>query len=642
MKNLRLISLIIVIFLFSNVFISFSVESKQGFSGLWCKDIIACGDATKGDYNLLLKVRDPSRPGLQVLCIVPEGYEYLYHKPWTGKSLNFKVLHKYIGVASKGDTIPNIVKAGMTLSDAGIAYGDADTSSSWINPTRHAWDDFDWIRYTCEKANSEDIAVDLLTKEVVKKMHATSVAENLFVVGPKKGYIIEADAYRYKVKEVNNGVVVMSNYPKELWKTQIRKTLPISLSFDTVVEKYVRNKQTVRLKSIYAIKIDKIGEDYIKVKPSFFHALKSKNLGVTTKINISERKTVGFFSVELLDIVGNKAKIRVCNKFKAWEEKMLEHIEPRYGSITIKDMFNWSRLHKEDLDGLRPMCEDFFKYEAVAIYKIPKENYKILSMGWFSPNHACSSIYVPFHICNTDIYSPYESGESAQLSLDLLNEYGHGNLVDVYSNTEDIFLGELEVIEENIISNSYNDDLISDFLTIFDMSLQKQAFLTEEIWIQASRIINQNTKKEIIEIISEIWDTNYTYSLNKMKQALLDLEKITRSNEIIENIQKIALDICKSKVDILKLIGKEVQGFEKKYYNAEKLIENGEYGESFKILQDLYSKSDMLIKGQSIIELEKIEKSQNDGEDYILIWFFIIILLVAFAIIALPIKLILK
>jgi len=288
------------------------------------------------------------------------------------------------------------------------------------------------------------------------------------------------------------------------------------------------------------------------------------------------------------------------------------------------------------------MCEDFFKYEAVAIYRIPKENYKILSMGWFSPNHACSSIYVPFHICNTDIYSPYESGESAQLSLDLLNEYGHGNLVDIYSNTEDIFLGELEVIEENILSNSYNDDLISDFLTIFDMSLQKQAFLTEEIWIQASRIINQNTKKEIIEIISEIWDTNYTYSLNKMKQALLDLEKITRSNEIIENIQKIALDICKSKVDILKLIGKEVQGFEKKYYNAEKLIENGEYGESFKILQDLYSKSDMLIKGQSIIELEKIEKSQNDGEDYILIWFFIIILLVAFAIIALPIKLILK
>ena len=640
MKKLGLISLIIVIFLFSNIFFNFSVESKQGFSGLWCKDIIACGDATMGDYNLLLKVRDPSRPGLQVLCMVPEGYEYSYHTPWTGKSLNFKVLNKYIGVASKGDTIPNIVKAGMSLSDAGIAFGDADTSSNWINPTKNAWDDFDWIRYACENANTEDAAVDILTKEVVKKMHATRVAENLFVVGPKKGYVIEADAYRYKVNEIENGVVVMSNYPKELWKTQIRNTLPISRSFDTVVEKLVRNKEIVRLRSLYAIKIDEIGEDYIKVKPSFFHALKSKSLGTITKINISERKTVGFFSVELLDIIGNKAEIRVCNKFKAWEEKMLEHIEPKYGSITIKDMFNWSRIHKEDLDGLRPMCEDLFKYEAVAIYRIPEENYETLSMGWFSPNHACSSIYVPFHICDTDIYNPYENGESAQLSLNLLNEYGHGNLIDMYNNTEDIFLKELEVIEENIISNSYNDDLTSDFLTIFDMSLQKQAYLTEEIWMQASRIINQNTKMKIIEIISGIWDTNYTYSLNKMKQALLDLEKTTASNQIIENIQKIALDICWSRIEILKLIGN--QNFEKKYHDAEKLIENNEYENGFEILQDVFSKSDNLIKGQSIRELEQIKRNQNIQEDYFLIWFFIIILLIVFSIIAIPIKLILK
>ena len=27
-----------------------------------CKDIVATGDATAGNYNLLLKVRDPSRP----------------------------------------------------------------------------------------------------------------------------------------------------------------------------------------------------------------------------------------------------------------------------------------------------------------------------------------------------------------------------------------------------------------------------------------------------------------------------------------------------------------------------------------------------------------------------------------------------
>ena len=142
MKRLGTILFIIfTIILFLNLTVSDSTKA--------CKDIIACGDATAGDYNLLLKVRDPSRPGLQVLCIVPEGYEYTYRHPWTGKDMKFETKHKFIGVATEGDTIPNIVKAGMSLSDAGISYGDADTGSNWKNPTRYAWDDFDWILYAC-------------------------------------------------------------------------------------------------------------------------------------------------------------------------------------------------------------------------------------------------------------------------------------------------------------------------------------------------------------------------------------------------------------------------------------------------------------------------------------------------------------
>ena len=115
-----------------------------------CKDIIACGDSTEGNYNLLLKVRDPSRPGLQVLCIVPQDYSYQYHHPWTGKTMDFKTTYKYIGVTTKDDVLPNIVKAGMVLTSAGLCFGDADTMSSWVNPTKHAWDDFDWMRYSCQ------------------------------------------------------------------------------------------------------------------------------------------------------------------------------------------------------------------------------------------------------------------------------------------------------------------------------------------------------------------------------------------------------------------------------------------------------------------------------------------------------------
>ena len=197
-----------------------------------CKDLMACGESTEGDYNLLLKVRDPSRAGLQVLCIVPEGYEYTYHYPWTGKTMNSIIQHKYIGVASKDDVIPNIVKAGMTLTHTGLAFGDADSNSNWINPTKNAWDDFDWIRYACEKADDIDEAVSLLTEDAVDKMHATGVSENLFIVGPTGGYIIEADAFRYDIKKIDDGVWIMSNYPKELWKTQIHKRLPIAPSFD--------------------------------------------------------------------------------------------------------------------------------------------------------------------------------------------------------------------------------------------------------------------------------------------------------------------------------------------------------------------------------------------------------------------------
>ena len=138
MKSVRIISIVLILFLVSNIVLIVNVTA--------CKNIIACGDATAGDYNLLLKVRDPSRPDLQVLCIVPEGYEYTYCHPWSGKSMSFKTKHKYMGVASVNDVIPNIVKAGMTFTAAGIAFSDADTGSGWINPTRKAWDDFDWIR----------------------------------------------------------------------------------------------------------------------------------------------------------------------------------------------------------------------------------------------------------------------------------------------------------------------------------------------------------------------------------------------------------------------------------------------------------------------------------------------------------------
>ena len=62
-----------------------------------CKDIISVGNVNEGDYNLLMKVRDPSRSGLQVLSIIPESYEYTYNHPRNGKEMTFTTEYKFIG-----------------------------------------------------------------------------------------------------------------------------------------------------------------------------------------------------------------------------------------------------------------------------------------------------------------------------------------------------------------------------------------------------------------------------------------------------------------------------------------------------------------------------------------------------------------
>lgn len=534
MKGTRCVTVIFMLFLVSNFVLSVNITA--------CKDIVACGDATLGDFNLLLKVRDPSRPDLQVLCIVPEGYEYTYHHPWTGKPMDIKVSHKFIGVATKNDTIPNIVKAGMSFSDSGIAFGDADTGSNWINPTRYAWDDFDWMRYACERADDEDEAVELLTKDVVDEMHASGISENLFIVGPKNGFVVEADAFHYKVKKIIDGVVAMSTYPKELWKTQYIKKRPIASSFDTIKEEYVKEGGTLRLGSLYGVKIVDVGENWIVARHIPFFKITYNGImivGKPVKIELGERETIGDFSIELLDIDEDKAKVSLCYRFKAWEDIMMDYIQSRYGSITIKDMINWSRLHEDDLDGLRPMCEDRCTYESAMTYKIPNENYEKLSSGWFAANHPCSSIYVPVHICDTDIYSPYENGDAAALSLELLNLYGHCMLTPSFSKVEDVLLYETEVREEIATDMMADNEDVSDFLTIVDMGMQLQAWLTEQIWMEASNISNEEDRQKVINIIDGLWECNYSVSLEMMENAICALENIPETEAIIDKIEDI-------------------------------------------------------------------------------------------------------
>ncbi|MEF8847644.1 MAG: hypothetical protein V5A68_00730 [Candidatus Thermoplasmatota archaeon] len=585
-----------------------------------CKDIMACGESTEGDYNLLLKVRDPSRPDLQVLCIVPKGYEYTYRHPWTGKKLEMETENKYIGVASKGDTIPNIVKPGMAINSQGISFGDADSGSLWINPSKNAWDDFDWIRFACEKADTEKEALNLLTDQTVDKLHATGVSENLFVVGPNKGYIIEADAYRYEKEEVKDGVIVMTNYPKRLWRSQIIKRLPISLSFDAKKEKIVFNKMAIRLNSIFGIRIIDVGEKYVDVKTiPFIHSLKTRSLGETTRIYLNERKNVGEFSVELKEIENNRAKISLSYKYKAWEENLKDILNEKIGEITVKDMINWSRLHKDDLQGLRPMCEDRFPYEGSAIYKIPKNNFETMSMGWFSPNHACSSVFVPFHICINEIYTPYKTGEAARLSLNLLNEYGHDYLSPSFQKVEDVFLYENNLLEEYVLEHNLDEAIVSKVFTLNDVSMQKQAYLTEKMWMNLIDVENENDRNEIENIIEDLWNDNYLVSLNEMKKAINLIQNKENSHGFKNQIFDLAFEICENRYNLTNIF------YEEKIVSSEKYDRiNYLFNKIKKEEGSVKEKLDYCIKMFNINkdDEEHMQKSSSENSDFTIILAF--------------------
>lgn len=591
-----------------------------------CKDIVATGDATAGDYNLLLKVRDPSRQDYQILTMIPEGYQYTYHHPWTGKKMNFVVEHNMIGVTSLGDSIPNIVKPGMCFTDAGLAFGDADTVSNWKNPSKYAWDDFDWIRFSAQTANDEEEAIQLLTEEAVDNLHAPAVPENLFVVGPEKGYVVEADVIHHVTSEVD-GYVAMSNYPKDLW----RKSLfyrAIAPSFDAEFEGTVRRGRTIRLGfgSIFGIRIVNIGTDYIEVKQVPIQYGKGNIVGRsitlldTTRIGLQETKKVGFYSVTLNSIDGRKAMISMCFEYKEWEKILHQIIQSEYGSIDVADLMNWSRLHGNELNGLRSMCgeNDAYRYEGDMIFKIPQIDYDLISEGWFSANHACSSIYVPVHICDTEIYKPYETGDAAKVSLELLDTYGHGYLSNFFHETEQVFINELQSLEpiiQNMIDTNQN---ISDFLTCSDMGMQKQAYLTQLAWLNASILQNDD---EIIKKLCSIWERNYSTTLQNIKSIILKNEEQYNSDSFTKSVVDIARCIVETRIDLCKNMQYPIDDAIKDFEESELFFQKESYSQGIKTLFKSYQTCNQFLRG----EQEKIinqEMNESNSENSVIIFLF--------------------
>jgi hypothetical protein len=259
------------------------------------------------------------------------------------------------------------------------------------------------------------------------------------------------------------------------------------------------------------------------------------------------------------------------------------------GRITVENMINYSRLHATDLDGLRPLCEDTASYEAAMIYKIPNEHANLLSCGWFAANHPCSSIYVPVHICDNDVYDPYQTGEAAALSLELLHRYGHGTLTPLCQKVENVFLSENE--ENEILAHQmiHNASDITPFLTTLDEGMQEQAFLTEQLWLGAP-----NASRQIIE---NIWMGNYTLSLQRMQQTVSVIKNLPGMEVSISIIGKIALSICKSKIEVAVIQGRNWIDYEQGYTAAHQYFMSGDYTTGFAILYHIFDSCNSVIKG---------------------------------------------
>jgi hypothetical protein len=274
-----------------------------------------------------------------------------------------------------------------------------------------------------------------------------------------------------------------------------------------------------------------------RVFPVF--AFKNTNLTEEVHISLGERATIGPYSTSLLDINNNTAKISMCTTEYAWEQILQTKIQPQIGNITVQDMIRWSRFHAIDLEGLRPMCENQNTYEAAMIFKIPTDHADLLSSGWFAANHACSSIYIPVHICDDDFYDPYETGDAATLSLELLQKYGHGTVTSLCQSVENVFLVENEVNEALAHLMIHAQLNVTPFLTELDSEMQEQAFLTEQLWL--------NTPNASRGIIENIWMDKYTLTLYNIQEAIAILNNLPRSEISIFLLQKIAQSICECK-----------------------------------------------------------------------------------------------
>jgi hypothetical protein len=216
------------------------------------------------------------------------------------------------------------------------------------------------------------------------------------------------------------------------------------------------------------------------------------------------------------------------------------------------------------------------------ISKVPSDHADLLGSGWFSANHACSSIYVPFHICDDDIYGPYQTGDAAQLSLDLLKKYGHATLIPSCQSVEAVFLSETNISEAVAHVLIHNNINITSFMTIVDAGMQEQAYLTEQLWLTLPNATQ--------DVVRTMWKDNYSTSLDQMETMAERLQANGGAGapSEVSTIEAIALSICKTRITQANVIGLPNTDQQQEYATAEHEFSEGNMVTGFALLQHIF------------------------------------------------------
>ena len=116
-----------------------------------------------------------------------------------------------------------------------------------------------------------------------------------------------------------------------------------------------------------------------------------------------------------------------------------------------------------------------------------------------------------------------------------------------------------------------------------------------------------------------------------MRDVVIDLENVQGSEDVTDKIIKISLEICKSRIDAAKVLGKNTTAVESEYTVGKNLIEHGDYKSGFNQLIESFQKTNGLICGEYILKKSSITTVDKESEDIIGITYVLLVTLFVLA-----------